>query len=108
MSGATGPSTLTRPHPRSGWWTGRRRAAVSASSSITVGTASRRVPAGRPLPVWYSLMLAVPLTVATVYGLVADHAYRTPADIAAQGRGQDLLTLLTVPLLIGVAGRARA
>jgi hypothetical protein len=63
--------------------------------------------AGRALPVWYSLLLAVPLTVATVYGLAADDAYRTSADIAAQGRGQDLLTLLTVPLLVWVGGRAR-
>ena len=50
---------------------------------------------GRPLPLWYSLILAVPLTAATAYGLLAEGAYRTPPDIAAQGRGQDLLTLLT-------------
>jgi hypothetical protein len=63
---------------------------------------------GRPLPVWYSLLLAVPLLAATVYGLYADGAYRTPADIAAQGRGQDLLTLATVPVLIWTAARARS
>jgi hypothetical protein len=75
---------------------------------VAIETAPARVAAGHPLPVWYSLLLAVPLTAATGYGLVADHAYRTSADIAAQGRGQDLLTLLTVPLLVWAAARARA
>jgi hypothetical protein len=60
------------------------------------------------LPVWYSLLLALPLTVATVYGLAVPDAYRTSADVAAQGRGQDLLTLLTVPLLVWAAARARS
>jgi hypothetical protein len=67
-----------------------------------------RTATGQPIPVWYSLLLAVPLTAATLYGLLAGNAYRTPADIAAQGRGQDLLTLLTVLLLLWVASRARA
>jgi hypothetical protein len=58
--------------------------------------------------VWYSLLLAVPLTAATLYGLLSTDAYRTPADIAAQGRGQDLLTLVTVPILLWSARRARA
>jgi len=75
--------------------------------SVT-STAATRLEAGRPLPFWYSLMLAVPLTAATAYGLLVDGAYRTPADIAAQGRGQDLLTLLTVPLLLWTATRARS
>jgi hypothetical protein len=77
----------------------------TVTSSITV---PRVVATGRPLPVWYSPLLAVPLVTATAYGLLADHAYRTPADIAAQGRGQDLLTLLTVPVLVWGAARARA
>jgi hypothetical protein len=67
-----------------------------------------RTATGQPMPVWYSLLLAAPLTAATLYGLLAEHAYRTPADIAAQGRGQDLLTLLTVPLLLWAARQARA
>jgi hypothetical protein len=81
---------------------------MSVSSSVGTQPARHRTATGRALPVWYSLLLALPLTAATVYGLVADDAYRTAADIAAQGRGQDLLTLLTVPLLVWAAGRARA
>jgi hypothetical protein len=80
---------------------------MSASPLATRST-PRRAAAGRPLPLWYTLLLAAPLTAATLYGLLAEHAYRTPADIAAQGRGQDLLTLLTVPVLLRAAGRARA
>jgi hypothetical protein len=75
---------------------------VSAPAQVVTRTAT-----GRPLPPWYSLLLAVPLTAATLYGLLAGHAYRTTADIAAQGRGQDLLTLLTVPVLLWAARRAR-
>jgi hypothetical protein len=81
---------------------------MSLSTSVPVGSARPVPPTGRALPVWYSLLLAPPLIVATVYGLVAGEAYRTSADIAAQGRGQDLLTLLTVPLLLWTARRARA
>lgn len=62
----------------------------------------------RPLPVWFSLVLATVLIGATLYGLLADDAYRIADDVAAQGRGQDLLTLLTVPVLIWGAVRARA
>jgi hypothetical protein len=53
-------------------------------------------------------LLSVPLVAATVYGLLAADAYRTSADIAAQGRGQDLLTLATVPVLVWAAARARS
>lgn len=79
-----------------------------SASSLAAPPAAPRATTGRPLPLWYSLLLAAPLTAATLYGLLAEHAYRTPADIAAQGRGQDLLTLLTVPVLLWAAGRARA
>ncbi len=80
---------------------------MSVSSLLPTPPARSRA-AGSALPVWYSLLLAVPLTAATGYGLLSADAYRTPADIAAQGRGQDLLTLLTVPLLLWAARRARA
>jgi hypothetical protein len=82
--------------------------AVSVTPTAATRVARSRPETGRPLPLWYSLILAVPLTAATAYGLLADGAYRTPADIAAQGRGQDLLTLLTVPLLLWAASRARS
>jgi hypothetical protein len=81
---------------------------MSNSPSLTTQGVRPRLATGRPLPLWYSLALATALTAATLYGLIADHAYRTPADIAAQGRGQDLLTLLTVPVLLWAASRARA
>jgi hypothetical protein len=77
-------------------------------STVPTRLAGSRPETGRPLPLWYSLLLAVPLTGATAYGLLAHEAYRTPADIAAQGRGQDLLTLLTVPLLLWAAAHARS
>lgn len=77
------------------------------SASLLATGSPQRAATGRPLPLWYSLLLAAPLTAATLYGLLADGAYRTPADIAAQGRGQDLLTLLTVPVLLWAAARAR-
>jgi hypothetical protein len=79
-----------------------------SASPLVARSAARRVAAGRPLPLWYSLLLAAPLTAATLYGLLAGHAYRTTAEIAAQGRGQDLLTLLTVPVLLWATSRARA
>lgn len=78
------------------------------STTLSQPRPRSRHAAGRALPVPYSLLLAVALSAATAYGLLAEHAYRTPPDIAAQGRGQDLLTLLTVPLLVWAAGRARA
>ena len=81
---------------------------MSVLSTAADRLARGRPGTGRPLPLWYSLLLAVPLTAATAYGLLADGAYRTPPDIAAQGRGQDLLTLLTVPVLLWAAGRARS
>ncbi len=81
---------------------------MSVSTPLATRSTPQRTATGRPLPLWYSLLLAVPLTAAPLYGLLADNAYRTPADIAAQGRGQDLLTLLTVPVLLWAASRARA
>jgi hypothetical protein len=64
--------------------------------------------AGRPLPPAYTVALAVVLAVAAAYGLAADDAYRLPADVSSQARGQDLLTLLALPALVLAAVRARA
>jgi hypothetical protein len=81
---------------------------VSVISTAATRLARSRPETGRPLPLWYSLLLAVPLAAATAYGLLVPDAYRTPVDIAAQGRGQDLLTLLSVPLMLWAAARARS
>ena len=81
---------------------------MSAPAVAITPSHGSRAGAGRPLPLRYSLLLAVPLVAATLYGLLAEDAYRTPADIAAQGRGQDLLTLASVPVLVWAATRARS
>jgi len=78
------------------------------AAPVASATEPTRTPAGRPLPVPYTLLQAVLLVAATGYGLLASHAYRLSSDIAAQGRGQDLLTLLTVPVLVWCSARARA
>lgn len=48
-------------------------------------------------------MLAPLLVVATSYGLLDADAYALSDELVAQARGQDLLTLLTVPVLVVVA-----
>ncbi|MGZ5418796.1 MAG: hypothetical protein ACXWDI_16665 [Nocardioides sp.] len=62
---------------------------------------------GRPLPLWFSLLLGAILLGATSYGLAVDDAYRVSpgvrADFPDVMRGQDLLTLLTIPLLVTAA-----
>lgn len=67
---------------------------------------------GRPLPVAFSGVLAVAVLVATVYGLVAGQAYPVSPGVSETwpdvARGQDLLTLLTVPVLLWAATKARA
>ena len=65
--------------------------------------------AGRPLPLWYSLLLAGVLTVATGYGLLVEGAYPAPDGVRVTLpetlRGQDLVTLLaTVALVWGQCG----
>lgn len=52
-------------------------------------------------------LLAAALVTATLYGLPDRHAHHTAADIAAQGHGQDLVTLLTVPMLLWATRRGR-
>jgi hypothetical protein len=67
---------------------------------------------GRPLPLRFSLLLGVVLLGATSYGLAVDGAYRVSpgvrADFPDVMRGQDLVTLLTIPVLVGMAVLARA
>ncbi|MGI5175162.1 hypothetical protein ACQEVZ_02375 [Dactylosporangium sp. CA-152071] len=48
------------------------------------------------------------LVAVTSYGLLASDPYRLSVEVTAQGRGQDLLTLLAVPALVWSAARARA
>ncbi len=49
------------------------------------------------------------VVVATVYGLVAEHAYRMVPDLTRQTwRAQDAVTLLLVPVLLWSSRRARA
>ena len=83
------------------------RAVKGRPPAVTVGQTI-----GRPLPVAFSGVLAAAVVVATMYGLVADQAYPVSSGILETwpevARGQDLLTLLTVPVLIWAAGTARA
>ena len=55
-----------------------------------------------------SALLAVLLLAATLYGLLADHAYRLPRSLELQGIAQDVLTLATIPVLLWAARRSRA
>ena len=63
------------------------------------------------LPLWFTLLLAAAITTVTVYGLVYADAYRVSPGVRETLpdtlRGQDLLTLLTVPVLVWTAMRAR-
>jgi hypothetical protein len=69
-------------------------------------------PRGRPLPLSFSVALAAVLVGATAYGLFAEVPYRAAPGVRPTLpdvlRGQDLLTLATVPLLLWTAVRARA
>jgi hypothetical protein len=63
------------------------------------------------LPPWFTLLLAGAITAVTVYGLGYADAYRVSPGVRETLpdtlRGQDLLTLLTVPVLVWTALRAR-
>jgi hypothetical protein len=64
------------------------------------------------LPLWFTALLATVIVTVTVYGLVAADAYRVSPGVRETLpdtlRGQDLLTLLTVPALIWAGLRARS
>ena len=80
--------------------------------STPVSRPSSPQRSGRPLPLWYSLLLAAVLILATGYGLLVDGAYRAPAGVRTTLpetlRGQDLVTLFAALALVWGAVRARA
>lgn len=83
--------------------------------SVVRGSASpERTEPGSPkvLPPWYTVGIAAVLSAVTLYGLLVEGAYRTPPGVRdtlpETLRGQDLLTLLTVPVLLWSGVRARA
>ncbi|WNV87453.1 hypothetical protein [Umezawaea sp. Da 62-37] len=55
-----------------------------------------------------SWLLAALLLTATLYGLLAEHAYRLSRSLELQGIAQDVLTLATIPVLLWAARRSRA
>lgn len=79
---------------------------------VDTGHRTEVEPTGRPLPLWYSLLLAGVLVAATAYGLLVEGAYRAPAGVRpslpATLRGQDVVTLLAAAALVWGAVRARA
>lgn len=92
-------------------------ATTTTSNSSATSTTTRRVPVttspverGRPLPVAFTVVLALVVASATLYGVVAN-PYPAPPGVdealPALLRGQDLLTLVTVPVLVWAATRAR-
>lgn len=71
------------------------------TATTTLPTIRTAAPTRTSTIVW-TVALAVVLVAATTYGLVADGYRETPARelLGATLRGQDLLTLLTVPALL--------
>ena len=74
--------------------------------------ATDRPGAEQAAPLWVTLVLAGILVAATLYALLVADAYRVSPGVRETLpetlRGQDLLTLLTVPVLVWAAVRARA
>jgi hypothetical protein len=80
-----------------------------AEATTRVGGQDRRsARAGHPLPLWYSLLVAAAVIAATAYGLLVGDAYRVTPKQEAIWRGQDLVTLVAVALLVWSAVRAHA
>jgi hypothetical protein len=69
-------------------------------------TASRSWRAEWPVAV--SWALGAVLVTATLYGLLADGAYRAGRELEVMGFGQDVLTLAAVPVLVWAGHRSRA
>jgi len=82
---------------------------LTASIDRGVRPGIRVEPAFRTSTLVLTWVLAVVLVGATVYGLLADGYRETPTRelLGAILRGQDLLTLLTVPVLVGATVLAR-
>jgi hypothetical protein len=84
-------STRSRPHSPTG---------------LPATSRSRRWRAAWPVTV--SWTLGTVLVAATTYGLLAGHAYRINRNLELASLGQDVLTLMVVPLLIWAGHRSRA
>lgn len=87
---------------------------MTTHSVITGGAAPKRPEPRKPqvLPLGYTVGLAAVLLAVTLYGLLVEGAYRVPLGVRESLpetlRGQDMLTLLTVPILLWASVRARA
>lgn len=93
MAAPAAPIVSIRPTPRSP----TRLPAISRS---------RRWRAAWPVTV--SWTLGAVLVAATLYGLLAGHAYRVDRNLEVASLGQDVLTLMVVPLLLWAGHRSRA
>jgi hypothetical protein len=86
--------------------------AVRGQDDVLVGSTASGSDGGRPLPLWYSLVLGGVLVAATLYGLLVEGAYPTPDGVRPTLpetlRGQDVVTLLAALTLVWGAFRARA
>ena len=87
---------------------------MTTHSVITGSAAPKRAEPRKPpvLPLWYTVGVTAVLLAVTLYGLLVEGAYRAPLGVRdtlpETLRGQDLLTLLTVPVLLWAGVRARA
>jgi hypothetical protein len=92
---STAPAPASRPRP---------------SSAAEPVTFEAHVPRWRAAwPVAASWALGGVLVTAAFYGLLADDPYRSIApELAAASRGQDVLTLVVVPVLVWAGHRSRA
>jgi hypothetical protein len=87
---------------------------VAAMTTVATRSRSRveQATGGAPLPLSFSLVLGGIVAAAGLFGLLVGGAYRiSPGvrpDLAETLRGQDIVNLLTVPVLIWCAVKARA
>lgn len=83
---------------------------VASDVDVTSGGRGAAVVRGRPLPPAFTVALGVVVAAVTLFGLLATPYPAPPGVHQALPeilRGQDLLTLLTVPVLVTAAVRAR-
>jgi hypothetical protein len=93
MPASPAPMASTRPRPRS-------------PTGLPASSRSGRWRAAWPVTV--SWTLGAVLVAATAYGLLAGHAYRIDRDHEMASLGQDVLTLMMVPVLLWAGHRSRA